>query len=374
MVDTRPATLNRKLLGEFLKSPETIMAFENLSLNSEDLADIVTAIQNVSVLTVGLSDTFENERVVASDGEVQLTDGGPGGNLTFGLADTGVTAGSYGDASHTVQIAINAKGRVTLAQAHPLNTDNVAEGSTNLYFTNARARNALSGGTGISYSSVTGQIAVSAKLALYDGGDTPSAFTLSIMDSADASAWLSALGAVPASRSISTGAGLIGGGNLTADRTLSLATSGVTAGSYGSATKVPTITVDVYGRVTIASENTIPTLASGIYTPTLTNVANIDASTAFSCQYMRVGDTVTVSGRANVDPTATGSVLLGISLPIASNFANLNECAGAAFCPSLSGVGAAILADATNDRAQMEWIATNTANQALFFNFSYRVI
>ena len=94
MVDTRPATLNRKLLGEFLKSPETIMAFENLSLNSEDLADIVTAIQNVSVLTVGLSDTFENERVVASDGEVQLTDGGAGGNLTWGVPDSGGTGGT----------------------------------------------------------------------------------------------------------------------------------------------------------------------------------------------------------------------------------------------------------------------------------------
>lgn len=43
---------------------------------------------------------------------------------------------------------------------------------------------------------------------------------------------------------ISAGAGLSGGGNLSADRTLSLAASGISAGTY---TKV---TVDVYGRVT----------------------------------------------------------------------------------------------------------------------------
>ena len=43
---------------------------------------------------------------------------------------------------------------------------------------------------------------------------------------------------------INAGAGLTGGGNLTANRTIALATSGVTAGTY---TKV---TVDVYGRVT----------------------------------------------------------------------------------------------------------------------------
>ena len=56
---------------------------------------------------------------------------------------------------------------------------------------------------------------------------------------------------------ISAGTGLTGGGNLTANRTLSLATSGVTAGTY---TKV---TVDTYGRVTSGatlSATDIPTL------------------------------------------------------------------------------------------------------------------
>ena len=40
------------------------------------------------------------------------------------------------------------------------NTDQVSEGSSNLYFTDARARGALSGGTGISYTSGTGAIAI----------------------------------------------------------------------------------------------------------------------------------------------------------------------------------------------------------------------
>ncbi|WDA36400.1 hypothetical protein [Sphingobium sp. YC-XJ3] len=194
MVDTRPATLTRKLLGEFLRNPETIKAFENLSFNSEDLADVVSAIQAISVLTLGLSDTFENERVVTSDGEVQLTDGGPGGNLTFGLSNTGVTAAVYGSAAQTVQFTVNAKGRLMLAQAHALNTSNVTEG-TNLYFTNSRARSALSNGVGMAYNSTTGVIDAGTVLAAYAGGDTPSAFTLSIVDSADAAAWRAAIGA-----------------------------------------------------------------------------------------------------------------------------------------------------------------------------------
>lgn len=51
-------------------------------------------------------------------------------------------------------------------------------------------------------------------------------------------------------RKINAGAGLTGGGDLTADRTLSLAESGVSAGTY---TK---ITVDKYGRVTSGSNPT----------------------------------------------------------------------------------------------------------------------
>lgn len=158
MVDTRPVSLNRKLLSEFLPNPESIRAFENLSLNSADVADVVSAIENVSVLTLALSDSFGNERVVASDGEVELTDGGGGGNLTFGLSDTGVDADSYGDASHLVQIAVNGKGRITLAQAYALNSDNATEGATNLFFTQARARQSLSVGDGIDYDDATGII------------------------------------------------------------------------------------------------------------------------------------------------------------------------------------------------------------------------
>lgn len=114
---------------------------------------------------------------------------------------------------------------------------------------------------------------------------------------------------------------------------------------------------------------------AGAYTPTLTNVANLDASTVYECQYMRVGNTVTVSGRVDIDPTlAATSTQLGISLPVASNLGATEDCAGVAFASGIAGQGAAILGDAANNRAQLQYISGDITNQAMYFTFAYQVI
>lgn len=116
-------------------------------------------------------------------------------------------------------------------------------------------------------------------------------------------------------------------------------------------------------------------IASGTYTPTLTNVANLDASTAFACQWMRVGNVVTVSGKVNVDPTLIATTTqLGITLPLASNLAADQQCAGAAAGKGVASLVAAILGDATNDRAQMEWKSIDTTSQDMFFSFTYVIL
>jgi hypothetical protein len=86
---------------------------------------------------------------------------------------------------------------------------------------------------------------------------------------------IASVGAVPSSRTITGGGGLTGGGDLSADRVISiaaggvgfsqLADSGVVAGAYGDAANIPVLDIDAKGRVTIAS--TTPINLGG-YVPT----------------------------------------------------------------------------------------------------------
>ena len=119
----------------------------------------------------------------------------------------------------------------------------------------------------------------------------------------------------------------------------------------------------------------IKTVEAGQYTPTLTNVANLDGSTAFECQYIRVGGVVHVSGKVSVNPTAPATLTqLGMSLPVASNLGAQEDCGGVAFASGIAGQGAAVRGDASNNRAEMVWISGDVTDQPMYFAFSYTVI
>ncbi len=116
--------------------------------------------------------------------------------------------------------------------------------------------------------------------------------------------------------------------------------------------------------------------SSGFYTPTLTGVTNVAASTAYSCQWLRQGVVVQVSCKVDVDPTlaASTSTQLGITLPIASALTADNELAGTANAPAIATQGGAVYADATNDRAQLDFAAISLSNTSWWLTFTYRLL
>jgi hypothetical protein len=117
---------------------------------------------------------------------------------------------------------------------------------------------------------------------------------------------IAAVGAVPSTRTITGGGGLTGGGDLSADRVISiaaggvgfgqLADSGVAAGAYGDATNIPVLTVDTKGRVTVAATTPIDLTA---YVPT--------------SRAILTGDGLTGGGTLAVDRTI--SLTLSTALP-----------------------------------------------------------
>ena len=126
------------------------------------------------------------------------------------------------------------------------------------------------------------------------------------------------------------------------------------------------------GAVTGATNQYI---ASGTYTPTLTNVTNVAASTARLCTWSRNGNKVTVSGQ--LDITLTTTLLaseLDISLPIPSAFTTAYQLGGTATAIAAQASWG-IQADATNDRAQfMATGIVSVTNQTYTFQFGYEIL
>ena len=139
--------------------------------------------------------------------------------------------------------------------ASPGSTDAVTEGSTNLYFTNARARGALSGTAPISYNSTSG--AISHAVSGVTAGSYGSSTSVPVI-TVDATGHVTGVSTSSISGSLTFTGDVTGSGSTGSSTALTLANSGVAAGTY---TKV---TVDAKGRVTTGAS-----LASGDVTTAL---------------------------------------------------------------------------------------------------------
>jgi len=117
-----------------------------------------------------------------------------------------------------------------------------------------------------------------------------------------------------------------------------------------------------------------PIIESGTYTPTVAGLANVDATTANECQYMRVGNVVTVSGRIQVDATASGTLTtVRCSLPIASTFTNEWNLGGAGSYKATFSTNVIFSIYAGSNYAEFRCYPTTTGNMLVPFSFTYQI-
>ena len=101
----------------------------------------------------------------------------------------------------------------------------------------------------------------------------------------------------------------------------------------------------------------------GVYTPTLTDVTNLDGSTAYQVPFVRIGDCVVMGLRFDANPTASAATELGISLPVPSDFTNADTDAMGSFSANAIQQGGRVDAGTTNNRLRLRWDASDTANR-----------
>lgn len=99
-----------------------------------------------------------------------------------------------------------------------------------------------------------------------------------------------AIGAVPVTRNVFASGAVTGGGALSADITIALA-SIVAANTVGSTTRIPVVTFDAYGRITTATDAAITSSGGGSGSTVYTVQANVD----FGFPSAQEGDIATVT-------------------------------------------------------------------------------
>jgi hypothetical protein len=212
--------------------------------------------------------------------------------LTLNQQDGGTVTASWTDINTDAVSSVFGRTGAVVAQSGDYTTTQVTEG-TNLYFTDVRARNAVSftAGSG-AYNSTTGVFTIPTNTNQLTNG--ASFITLTSLSASSPLSYSNTTGAFSISQANTSTNGYLSSfdwntfnskqtaltlGNLTSSditvtggtgavvgsgATMTLATVNTNVGAYGDSTHVPTITVNAKGLVTAASQTAIPTATNSV--------------------------------------------------------------------------------------------------------------
>ena len=209
-------------------------------------------------------------------------------------------SGNFSAGTITADLTGDVTGTVSSISNH--DTDDLSEGSSNLYFTDTRARGAISVSGDLSYDSSTGVISFT------DGGTDLSAF-----DTDDLTEGATNLYFTNARVETAVDGYLDGGTGITyTNGAIDLDDTAVTAGSYGTSSDVASFTVDAQGRITAASEQPISIPSSAVNDFNTSVQSEIDS-------YVTGGTGLTyTSGTLDLDDTTVSASSYGSASEVAT--------------------------------------------------------
>lgn len=271
------------------------------------------------------------------NGDVVAAYVSPGNTTSITLANTGVTAGDYGSGTQIPVVSVDSKGRLTSAGSTSVAGITLSGDIQSLYVAaggTASVTLSNSGVTAGTYKSVT----VDAKGRVTSGTNPTTLSGYGITDAIDTSATgqtkagsLAVTGGVIAdvtgnastadklktARTIAVSGDASGSvsfdGSAGVTISTTLASTGVSAGSYGSSTAVPIITVDAKGRITgatvasIASSLNISSDSGSGTVSLLTDTFKIAGGTGISTEVTSSGTTDTVTVKLNNTAVSAGT-------------------------------------------------------------------
>lgn len=131
------------------------------------------------------------------------------------------------------------------------------------------------------------------------------------------------------------------------------------------------------GTVPVATTNGRLTdgiiITASTFTPTFGDLTNCTVS-GFSATYLRVGSAVTVSGRVDINPTATGLVSFSSTLPISSTFTGGGEAGGTAAAADGVAEAVAIGPFDPNTKVLFTYTTTVISDRVFYYSYTYRIL